>query len=113
MNWIALTSIDELDKIKTSTTPVIIFKHSTRCPISSMAKRTFELEAALLPQHVSAYYLDLIKYREISNQVAERWDVRHESPQALLIHNNQCLYNASHGDIEMAELVNAINGATS
>lgn len=109
MDWIALTSINELEQIKTSTTPVVIFKHSTRCPVSSMAKRNFELEASLLPDHIPAYYLDLIKYREISNQIAEQWDVHHESPQVLVIFNNKCTYNASHGDIEMAEVVEAIN----
>lgn len=104
MNWIALTSIDELEQIKSSKNTTLIFKHSTRCPVSSMAKRNIEFEHALLPEHVSAYYLDLIKYREISNQIAEHWGVKHESPQILLIHNNQCIYDASHSDIEMAEV---------
>lgn len=109
MNWIALNTIDQLEQIKSSNIPSIIFKHSTRCPVSSMAKRNFELEAPLLPEQVSVYYLDLIKYREISNQIAAQWDVRHESPQVLVIHNRQCIYSASHGDIEMAEAVNKIS----
>lgn len=108
MDWIALDTIDQLEEIKTSNTPSIIFKHSTRCPVSGMAKRNFEFETSLLPEGVSVYYLDLIKYREISNHVAEHWSIKHESPQVLLIRNNQCIYDASHGDIEMAEIVKSI-----
>jgi len=109
MDWIALNTIDQLEQIKTSSTPSIIFKHSTRCPVSGMAKRNFQLEAPLLPDGVAVYYLDLIKYREISNHIADHWNIRHESPQVLLIHNDQCIYNASHSDIEMAEVVKNIS----
>ena len=108
MDWIALNSTDQLEQIKASNTPSIIFKHSTRCPVSSMVKRNFQLEAPLLPEGVAVYYLDLIKYREISNHIAEHWNIRHESPQVLLIQNGQCVYNASHSDIEMADVVNNI-----
>lgn len=109
MNWIALEDINQLEQIKTSSTPSIIFKHSTRCPVSGMAKRNFQLEAPLLPEEVDVYYLDLIKYRDISSHIAEHWNIRHESPQVLLIQNGQCSYHASHSDIELAELVKNIS----
>lgn len=109
MNWIALEDINQLEKIKTSSTPSIIFKHSTRCPVSGMAKRNFQLEAPLLPERVDVYYLDLIKYRDISNHIAEHWNIRHESPQVLLIKDGQCVYTASHSDIEMADVVKHIS----
>jgi len=108
MNWIALNKLEQLEKIKNSTDFHIIFKHSTRCPISGMAKRQFELESDLIPRHIPVYYLDLIQYRDISNTVAESWNVRHESPQVLLVQGNTCLYTASHSDIDIAEMLKSL-----
>lgn len=105
MKWIALTSMEELDSLANQDSYAIIFKHSTRCPVSSMAKRTFEFESTLLPEEVPVYYLDLIKYRDISNEIANKWQVRHESPQVLLIKGDQCIYHESHNDIEVAKVV--------
>lgn len=109
MNWIALNSADQLEEIRNSNEPVVIFKHSTRCPVSGMAKRNVEFEATLLPENVPAYFLDLIKYRDLSNLIADTWDVRHESPQILLIRNQQCIYHASHNEISVADVVVKIN----
>lgn len=105
MKWIALTSMEELESLAKQDSYAIIFKHSIRCPVSAMAKRTFEFESTLIPEEVPVYYLDLIKYRELSNEVANKWHVRHESPQILLIKGNQCIYHESHNDIEVAKVV--------
>lgn len=105
MKWIALTSMEELEHVTNLNMHTIIFKHSTRCPVSNMAKRTFELESTLIPDELPIYLLDLIKYREISNKIAEKWQVRHESPQVLLIKGDQCIYHESHNDIEVAKVV--------
>ncbi|WP_134088331.1 bacillithiol system redox-active protein YtxJ [Olivibacter sp. XZL3] len=105
MKWIELNTLDTLETIANSNSYVIIFKHSTRCPVSSMAKRTFEFESSLIPEETPVYLLDLIKYREISNEIANKWHVRHESPQVLLIKGNQCVYNESHNEIEVAKVV--------
>jgi len=105
MKWIALTSMEELERVASLDTYTIIFKHSTRCPVSNMAKRTFEFESTLIPEETPVYLLDLIKYREISNKIAEKWQIRHESPQVLLIKGNQCIYHESHNDIEVAKVV--------
>lgn len=105
MNWIQLNSTEQLEEINhNSTAPIVIFKHSTRCSVSGMARRNVEFEALLLPEGVPAYFLDLIKYREISNLIADTWSVKHESPQILLIHNQECVYHASHNDISIAEI---------
>jgi len=109
MNWIPLTSIEQLEEIQKKSEPFVIFKHSTRCPVSSMAKRNIEFESVLLPETVPTYFLDLIKFRELSNTVAKTWNIRHESPQILLISNDQCLYHASHNEINVADLVVKIN----
>jgi len=111
MNWIALNTVSQLEEITqhSNSTPMVIFKHSTRCPVSSMAKKNVEFESLLLPEDVPTYFLDLIKFRDISNQIAEKWNVKHESPQILLIYNQECVYHASHSEINVADIVVKIN----
>lgn len=108
MNWITLNTIAQLNEFITSNSPVIIFKHSTRCSVSSMAKRNLEFDKNLIPQDAKFYYLDLIAHRDISNKIVELWNIRHESPQILVIKGEECIYNASHSDIEMQDIVKYI-----
>lgn len=110
MNWTELTDEAQLDTIKqeSNTQPVVIFKHSTRCSISSMAKMRLEREKA--PDAIKFYYLDLIRYRNISNKIAEVFSVHHESPQVLMIKDGECTYDESHGGIEMMEIAEQANG---
>ena len=106
MNWNNLTSIKELNEIveRSKETPILIFKHSTRCSISTMAKYRLEDDWDFPEKDLSPYYLDLIAYRNISNEIAERFSVHHESPQVLLIRDGNCTYDASHLDISVQEL---------
>jgi bacillithiol system protein YtxJ len=108
MNWQHLTSLAELNSIKTHTGYSIIFKHSTRCSISLMAKKKLELESAVIPTDIPAYYLDLLNYREISNAITEVFQVPHQSPQILLINNGECIFEATHGEISAEELAEQI-----
>ncbi len=110
MNWLPLTSADQLNQIKSAAGYSIIFKHSTRCPISSMAKRKVELDWDSLPSDTPLYYLDLIAYREVSALVAEVFRVHHESPQLLLIKDGECVYESSHGDISIDETMDQMAG---
>lgn len=104
MNWIQLTEETQLNDIKnlSNSKPQLIFKHSTRCSISSMAKS--RLERASAPAGVDFYYLDLIKHRNISQKIADVFDVSHESPQVLLIKNSECIYDESHSGISMDDI---------
>ncbi len=111
MNWTPLTDAAQLQEITTSAAPCVIFKHSTRCSVSSMAKRQFEFEEELVPESAKLYLLDLIRFRSLSNDVSERWSVRHESPQVLVIHRNRCIHHASHSDIEAVQVALSINQA--
>ncbi len=106
MNWIPLDSLDQLNKIieRSNEIPCAIFKHSTRCSISSMAKLRLEGDWDFSNNDIEAYYLDLIAHRDISNQIAETFSVHHESPQILLIKNGACTYDSSHLDITVDEL---------
>ncbi len=111
MNWLEIKEVTEIEKIKelSVTQPVLIFKHSTRCSISSAAlgrlERNWKEEdtSALKP-----YYLDLISYRPASLKVQDTFFVEHESPQVLIIKNGRCIYNASHMDINYKEIIDSI-----
>jgi bacillithiol system protein YtxJ len=105
MNWIPLTDQNQLETIKDQsfTTPQVILKHSTTCSISKMALA--RLERAEAPTSIQFYYLDLLNYRAISNAIADKFSVYHESPQILLIKNGECIFDESHGGIQMEEIV--------
>jgi bacillithiol system protein YtxJ len=105
MDWISLTSSAQLADIieKSKHQPQLIFKHSTRCSISSMAKN--RLERITPPENIDFYYLDLISYRELSTKIAEDFDVFHESPQVILIKNGECSYDESHSGINMDDII--------
>lgn len=104
MNWIDITNPSQLETIKekSKSKAQLIFKHSTRCSISSVAKS--RLERATAPDHIDFYYLDLINHRDISAKVAEVFAVYHESPQILLIKNGECVYDESHSGISMEDI---------
>lgn len=108
MDWKDLNDEKQLEQIKalSSTTPQLIFKHSTRCSISSMAKS--RLERSIMPEGIDFYYLDLLRYRDISKKVETDFNVNHESPQVLLIKNGECIYDESHSGISMDEIVEKV-----
>jgi bacillithiol system protein YtxJ len=105
INWIELTDLGQLNEIMdlSHAQPVVIFKHSTRCSISRMALKQFENEFDL-EGSVTPYFLDLINYRDISNEIATRFEVYHQSPQLLLIKEGKAVYDVSHSDIDAVEL---------
>ncbi len=105
MNWISLEEPGQLDLIKKQSfeQPQVIFKHSTRCAISSMAKS--RLERNQFPKDIPFYFLDLIKHRKISDTIENEFNVDHESPQVLIIRNGECVYDESHSGINMDEIL--------
>ena len=107
MNWSKLTRPDQIQEIleESKQKPVIIFKHSTTCPISATAKNRLERQwSESNLAEVKPYYLDLLSYRPISNEVANTFDVKHESPQLLLIRDGKCQYDASHLGLRLDEV---------
>ena len=101
MNWGQLTNLQQLEQLNEISfqTPVLFFKHSTRCSISVMALN--RLERDWNNNTVSPYFLDLLNYREVSNQIAILFDIEHQSPQVLLIKDGACVYHASHNAIDV------------
>jgi len=108
MEFKKLETEDELESISCYNGYCVIFKHNTTCPISKMTRNSFEEEAGLLPEGTPVYFLDLLTYRDLSNSIAERFEVEHESPQLLLIKNGKCVFNQSHYDISAEETAAAI-----
>ncbi|AXG75268.1 bacillithiol system redox-active protein YtxJ [Flavobacterium arcticum] len=102
IKWNNLTQLQQLDSIveESSDTPVLIFKHSTRCSISRMALKGFEREYAIEEDDAKAYFLDLLAHRDISNEITSRFGVMHQSPQILLIKNGEAVFYASHSNID-------------
>uniref|UniRef100_UPI0040486D4F bacillithiol system redox-active protein YtxJ n=1 Tax=Polaribacter sp. TaxID=1920175 RepID=UPI0040486D4F len=108
INWIPLESLEQLEEIESFSidNTVLVFKHSTRCGVSSMVKRQFEKSLDENTRQMKLYYLDLISYREISNEIASRFNIRHQSPQLLLLKNGKVIDHASHHSILDVDLSN-------
>jgi bacillithiol system protein YtxJ len=107
MEFTPLTHIDQLkvvDEVSASNGGSIIFKHSTRCSISSMAFNRFSRDWKNGNHDFAVYYLDVVHNRDVSNAIAEKYGVRHESPQVLLIKNGEAVYDASHYSIRLQEI---------
>lgn len=99
-NWNFITdesALAQIDKLSEEHS-VLIFKHSTSCFISKMVLQRFE--KSFSSDALPCYFLDLKTYRAVSNAVATRYEVTHESPQVLVIKNKKCIYHASHNAIK-------------
>lgn len=107
MNWKKLESVADLEAAieASNNQAVALFKHSTRCPVSSMAKRLVESDWDL---SIDAYFLDLIKHRDVSNAIAERLGVHHQSPQMIMVKDGKAIYDASHESIKVAAMAEAL-----
>lgn len=110
MDWKILNKESQIDRIKEESfeKPVIIFKHSTTCPISSIAKLRLDDDLSVPSGDYTAYYLDLLSYRMVSNKVAEVFKVYHESPQVIIIKDGEASYDESHLDISVQDLAGAL-----
>lgn len=105
VGWTQLTDLGQLNEIIDLSTekPVAIFKHSTRCSVSRMVLKQFENEFDLQDKIVP-YFLDLIEHRDVSSEIASRFEVQHQSPQLIVIKNGKAIYNASHEGIDAEKL---------
>ncbi len=101
MNWKNLRKLEELEQIDelSVSKPVVIFKHSTSCSISGMAFSRLERGVPTINSESDIFYLDLLSHREVSNQIADKYNVEHQSPQILIIKDKKCIFNCSHMEI--------------
>ncbi|TAD84206.1 MAG: bacillithiol system redox-active protein YtxJ [Bacteroidetes bacterium] len=107
MNWKTLQTPADLEALlrDSHSRPQVIFKHSTTCSVSQMAKSRLERETP--PEGIDFYYLDLLAYRPLSQQIATDLQVWHESPQVILVKAGACIYDESHMGIRMDDIVEA------
>jgi monothiol bacilliredoxin len=106
VHWHYLESMAGLDDIENISfeKPVAIFKHSTRCSISRFSLRQFENEHHIETGKLELYFLDLLAHRDISDAIASRYGVQHQSPQLIVVKDGKAVYNVSHSDIQAGEL---------
>ena len=99
--WTDLTSLNELEEVikESFNHPVVIFKHSTRCDQSNALLKNFERRYDSAADIPIPYFLDLITYREVSDEIALRFDVKHESPQVIFLKDGVMVKHASHREI--------------
>lgn len=107
--WIPLNNLQQLNHIteKSKTKTQAIFKHSTRCGISRMVMNQF-VYAFDIDSNLDLYYLDLLSYRDVSNETGFKFQVMHQSPQLIIIKNGVAVAHASHGainDVDLARFV--------
>ena len=110
-NWKTFHAPEQLDEIvdRSFHRPVAIFKHSTRCGISLMAKRQLERDWGQAPHVIELYYLDLLSYRPVSNLVEEKLGILHQSPQVIVVHRGEVRYHSSHQDISVGAMREALD----
>ena len=104
--WIPLNDMQQLNHIeeKSKTKTQVIFKHSTRCGISRMVINQFVSNYNLTEKDLDLYYLDLLDFRNVSNEVGYKFQVVHQSPQLLVIKNGVVVAHESHGAINGLDL---------
>ncbi len=104
--WIQLTQMETLEEIAEDShnQSIAILKHSTSCGISRMVLRQFEQNYGPDTDSVKFYFLDLLSYRDISNKIASRFNVPHQSPQLIVIKDGKSIYDASHSEIDVNKL---------
>ena len=107
MNWENISSLNQLNQVLINTQQedseyALFFKHSPRCEISSMVLRRFESSWDI--SNINVFMVNVLSQRDASNELAQQFQIRHESPQVLLVKNGKLLYTASHGDISVADI---------
>lgn len=109
--WKVLSTWDQLDEIEKTShhKAVVIFKHSTRCGVSRMVLRNFENSLETPEGDLDFYYLDLLAHRDLSDEIAIRFQVIHQSPQILVIKNGQTIHHASHHAVRAENLRSFVN----
>ena len=106
LQWNYLESMEDLDaaELLSKGKTVVLFKHSTRCSISRFVLKQFENSFDIPQENMELYFLDLIEYRAVSNEIASRFGVTHQSPQMLVLKDGKVVYDASHERIDANSL---------
>jgi bacillithiol system protein YtxJ len=113
INWKRIESEEQLEELINSShdTPAAVFKSSHRCGASAFARQRLESQWQNGHGEIDFYFLDIIPNREISNEIAARFRVSHQSPQVILIRDGQSVYDASHYRVSAANLKKALEAS--
>jgi len=114
-DWKQIASVNDLDQAEKEShqRPVVLFKHSVTCGISAAAKHRLESGYDLDPEQTPMYYLDLLTYRDISNEIAERFGILHQSPQIIILKNGKAVSDSSHHAVSLHALKETITSIRS
>jgi bacillithiol system protein YtxJ len=111
MKWISMESLADIEDAitRSSSQPVIIFKHSRLCSLSSMVLNALEGDwNEMEVGEVATYFLDLIAFRQVSNAVASKLEVTHQSPQLLVLQDGKCIHHSSHLSITYSSILQVV-----
>lgn len=108
--WEKVSSVGQIDSLieMSNEVPILFFKHSTRCGVSSMALNRLSTNWKLTPEECKLAFVDILAFRDVSNYLAESLAVSHQSPQAILIKNKEVIYHSSHSGISALDIVSAL-----
>jgi bacillithiol system protein YtxJ len=104
-----LVSIEQFDEVLQKENKFFLLKHSLTCPISNAAYNQYQ-EFTEGQSEVPTFFLAVQDARPLSNEIAERFQIKHESPQAILFFNKNAVWNTSHWHITKDSLSNATSG---
>jgi bacillithiol system protein YtxJ len=104
--WSEIGSIEEL--LNKENGYIILFKHSPRCIISRIVFSKFKRDYISNNNILKLIYIDVLKMKKISNQIAQYFSINHESPQVILLKNNKVIYHSSHSSVSFNTIKNYI-----
>ncbi len=109
-SWHMLRERSDLDMLleRSRQHPCLIFKHSTRCSISTMALNRLDMGWTFPELQPETWFLDLLAHRDLSAAIAAELGVQHQSPQVILVRNGQAVYSASHSAISPEAIAAAL-----
>lgn len=104
IEWNALESVQDLDQLlelsrEKPDSLFAVFKHSTACVVSSLAKSNLEKKWKKHNHDVPIYLLDILQYRNVSNYIEEELEITHQSPQLIILKAGEVVHHASHSAI--------------
>lgn len=109
--WDAISHPSDLKSIldKSENRPQLIYKHSNRCSVCFVAKGNLEQSSEQLLEHADMHYLNVVKNRSASDSIASRLNVRHKSPQVILVDKGEVIWHASHSGIEGTKILEELS----
>lgn len=109
--WNVITKSSQFDEIleESESRSQLVYKHSHRCSVCFVAKGNLEKTSEEILEHADMHFLNVVNNREASNYISSELDVRHESPQAILINDREVIWHGSHGSIDGDEILEEIS----